>query len=158
MTPELDLGGSPLTPKSPSVLFPKTPIDPEVPPLGAIEEVQQDEHSDTRYTDSPAVLGADHTYPYAPHGHDNAGERSEKYLPSHAYAPGPGRNRERDIDPFTVFVGGLDTVGMNAWDEERLQNVFGQYGHIEDIKVVRPSESHRRLFYVLHRLMYMPEQ
>ncbi|KAH8099297.1 hypothetical protein BXZ70DRAFT_291551 [Cristinia sonorae] len=41
-------------------------------------------------------------------------------------------------DPFTIFVGGLDMFGSVAWDEARLKSVFGRYGEVEDIQVVRP--------------------
>ncbi|THH19048.1 hypothetical protein EW146_g2051 [Bondarzewia mesenterica] len=44
----------------------------------------------------------------------------------------------KDLDPTTIFVGGLEMYGSNAWDENRVKGVFGKYGDIADVKVVRP--------------------
>jgi RNA recognition motif-containing protein len=43
------------------------------------------------------------------------------------------------FDPTTIFVGGLETHGRCTWDEERLRRVFGQYGEIAEVKLVRPG-------------------
>lgn len=46
----------------------------------------------------------------------------------------------RELDPTTVFVGGLEMYGMNAWDEAKLHDLFGRYGNIENIQLVCPCE------------------
>ena len=44
------------------------------------------------------------------------------------------------FDPTTtIFVGGLEIHGRCTWDEERLRRVFGQYGEIAEVKLVRPG-------------------
>ncbi|TFY80307.1 hypothetical protein EWM64_g3702 [Hericium alpestre] len=43
-----------------------------------------------------------------------------------------------ELDPSTIFVGGLEMHGPNAWNDDKVKFVFGGYGHIEDIKVVKP--------------------
>ena len=43
------------------------------------------------------------------------------------------------LDPTTIFVGGLDVHGRCTWDEQRLKRVFGQYGEIAEVKLVRPG-------------------
>ncbi|KAI0275047.1 hypothetical protein BC834DRAFT_27703 [Gloeopeniophorella convolvens] len=44
------------------------------------------------------------------------------------------------LDPTTIFVGGLEVHGRCTWDEQRLRRVFGQYGEIDEIKLVRPAQ------------------
>jgi hypothetical protein len=46
------------------------------------------------------------------------------------------RNR---VDPTAIFVGGLEVHGRCTWDEQRLKRVFGQYGEIVEVKLVRPG-------------------
>ncbi|KAG1774068.1 hypothetical protein EV702DRAFT_558139 [Suillus placidus] len=46
--------------------------------------------------------------------------------------------REGPLDPTTIFVGGLEMYGPNAWDEERVRNFFSRYGGVETVKVIRP--------------------
>jgi hypothetical protein len=43
------------------------------------------------------------------------------------------------FDPATIFVGGLEVHGRCTWDEQRLRRVFGQYGEIVEVKLVRPG-------------------
>ena len=43
------------------------------------------------------------------------------------------------LDPTTIFVGGLEAHGRCTWDEQRLERVFGQYGDITEVKLVRPG-------------------
>jgi hypothetical protein len=45
---------------------------------------------------------------------------------------------EKELDPTTLFVGGLELVGPGAWDEEKVENFFAKFGGLEDVKVVRP--------------------
>ncbi|KDQ63315.1 hypothetical protein JAAARDRAFT_374278 [Jaapia argillacea MUCL 33604] len=46
--------------------------------------------------------------------------------------------REREVDPTTIFVGGLEMYGPNAWDEQKVRTLFTRFGGIEDVKFVRP--------------------
>lgn len=48
---------------------------------------------------------------------------------------------ESEIDPTSIFVGGLEMNGPNAWDEERVKHFFSKFGPVEDVKVVFPSKS-----------------
>lgn len=48
-------------------------------------------------------------------------------------------NPHNVLDPTTIFVGGLDVHGRCTWDEQRLIRVFGQYGEIAEVKLVRPG-------------------
>ena len=47
----------------------------------------------------------------------------------------------RELDPTTVFVGGLDVSESNAWDEHRLRRIFDRFGRVENIHFVRPGAS-----------------
>jgi len=55
----------------------------------------------------------------------------------------PSRNprSDRDIDPTTLFVGGLEMFGPGAWDEEKVRLFFARFGGLESVKVVRPCRS-----------------
>ncbi|CCL98124.1 uncharacterized protein FIBRA_00118 [Fibroporia radiculosa] len=46
---------------------------------------------------------------------------------------------QRQVDPSTIFVGGLEMYGPSAWNEAKLRLLFGRFGHIESIQVVRPT-------------------
>jgi len=48
---------------------------------------------------------------------------------------------EREIDPTTLFVGGLEMYGPGAWDEEKVRKFFLRFGGLESVKVVRPGMS-----------------
>ena len=48
-------------------------------------------------------------------------------------------NLHNVFDPTTIFVGGLEVHGRCTWDEQRLRKVFGHYGEIDDVKLVRPG-------------------
>lgn len=48
---------------------------------------------------------------------------------------------DRDIDPTTLFVGGLEMFGPGAWDEDKVKNFFSRFGGLESVKVVRPCKS-----------------
>lgn len=50
-------------------------------------------------------------------------------------------NFGRELDLSTIFVGGLEMMGPQAWDETKVRRLFERYGRIEDIKYSRPSES-----------------
>ncbi|KAM5530507.1 hypothetical protein V8D89_015823 [Ganoderma adspersum] len=48
------------------------------------------------------------------------------------------RDWRREIDPSTVFVGGLDMPGRETWDENRLHRIFDRFGAVENVHIVRP--------------------
>lgn len=53
----------------------------------------------------------------------------------------PLTNRsDRELDPTTLFVGGLEMFGPGAWDEEKVKNFFARFGGLESVKVVRPCK------------------
>ena len=47
---------------------------------------------------------------------------------------------DRELDPTTLFVGGLEMFGPGAWDEEKVKNFFARFGGLESVKVVRPCK------------------
>lgn len=49
--------------------------------------------------------------------------------------------QERYLDPLTIFVGGLEMFGPHAWDEDRLWELFGKYGEVENVQLVKPRKS-----------------
>jgi hypothetical protein len=44
---------------------------------------------------------------------------------------------QREIDPFSIFVGALHP--NTRWTEARLAEVFGKYGHVEQVKLCLQS-------------------
>ena len=46
---------------------------------------------------------------------------------------------DRELDPTTLFVGGLETFGPGAWDEAKVENFFARFGGLESVKLVRPG-------------------
>ena len=46
----------------------------------------------------------------------------------------------KSVDPSTLFVGGLEMFGPNAWDEGKVRKCFENYGALESVKFVRPCE------------------
>ncbi|KAI0328514.1 hypothetical protein GY45DRAFT_998241 [Cubamyces sp. BRFM 1775] len=50
------------------------------------------------------------------------------------YPQGPAR----EVDPRTIFVGGLDMQSATPWDEGQLRHVFNRYGTIDNVQVVKP--------------------
>jgi hypothetical protein len=61
---------------------------------------------------------------------------------------------EREIDPTTLFVGGLEMYGPGAWDEEKVKIFFSRFGGLESVKVVRPGMSFRE-YGLVTRIIYM---
>jgi hypothetical protein len=57
----------------------------------------------------------------------------------HSYQSNLDRN-ERELDPTTLFVGGLETFGPGAWDETKVEKFFARFGGLESVKLVRPGE------------------
>ncbi|PCH34009.1 hypothetical protein WOLCODRAFT_160525 [Wolfiporia cocos MD-104 SS10] len=54
------------------------------------------------------------------------------------YEPSWSVNVEKEFDPNTIFVGGLDMYTSDTWDEGQLRAIFERYGQIENIQFVRP--------------------
>ena len=50
----------------------------------------------------------------------------------------PFRPREwaKEIDPTAIFVGGLEVP--DSWDEGKLRRVFGRFGSVEEVQLVKP--------------------
>jgi hypothetical protein len=46
---------------------------------------------------------------------------------------------DRELDPTTLFVGGLETFGPGAWDETKVEKFFARFGGLESVKLVRPG-------------------
>jgi hypothetical protein len=61
-----------------------------------------------------------------------------KFVPSYFREEARG---DSEVDPTSIFVGGLEMNGPHAWDEERVRRFFSKFGGVEDVKVVFPSES-----------------
>lgn len=56
------------------------------------------------------------------------------------YGNFPGYGAEKQVDPTTLFVGGLEISGPGAWNEDKVRTVFSRYGGLESVKFVRPSK------------------
>ncbi|KAJ7040393.1 hypothetical protein C8F04DRAFT_255421 [Mycena alexandri] len=54
----------------------------------------------------------------------------------------------KELDPTTLFVGGLEMYGSGAWDEERVSAFFGRFGGLESVKVVRPQNARSAFAFV----------
>lgn len=54
----------------------------------------------------------------------------------------------KELDPTTLFVGGLEMFGPGAWDEERVSAFFGRFGGLESVKVVRPRQSYSHFAFI----------
>ncbi|KAJ7161358.1 hypothetical protein C8R43DRAFT_331590 [Mycena crocata] len=54
----------------------------------------------------------------------------------------------KDLDPTTLFVGGLEMFGPGAWDEDRVSVFFGRFGGLESVKVVRPLNARAAFAFV----------
>lgn len=48
------------------------------------------------------------------------------------------KREERDIDPTTLFVGGLEYEGPGAWNETKVAEFFTRFGGVENVKFVHP--------------------
>lgn len=49
-----------------------------------------------------------------------------------------GHRGERELDPTTLFVGGLEMHGPGAWDEDKVARFFRRFGGLDSVKVVQP--------------------
>ncbi|TFK94408.1 hypothetical protein K466DRAFT_354209 [Polyporus arcularius HHB13444] len=63
---------------------------------------------------------------------------AQRMWADHAAPPPFLRDGPRELDPTTVFVGGLEASGPDAWDENKLRHTFGRFGNIENIHMVVP--------------------
>ncbi|KAJ7225256.1 hypothetical protein GGX14DRAFT_637859 [Mycena pura] len=54
----------------------------------------------------------------------------------------------KDIDPTTLFVGGLEMFGPDAWDEDKVSALFGRFGGLESVKVVKPINARAAFAFV----------
>ncbi|KIP10106.1 hypothetical protein PHLGIDRAFT_115741 [Phlebiopsis gigantea 11061_1 CR5-6] len=48
---------------------------------------------------------------------------------------------EKEVDPLWVFAGSLDTAGPDPWHEERVRDVFGKHGEIEEVQFIQPMSA-----------------
>lgn len=55
------------------------------------------------------------------------------------FLDGEDVEKRKEVDPTTLFVGGLELFGPGAWDEEKLTKTFSRYGGLEHVKIVRPG-------------------
>ncbi|KAH9049351.1 hypothetical protein EDB84DRAFT_1115251 [Lactarius hengduanensis] len=60
-------------------------------------------------------------------------------------------NTHNALDTTTIFVGGLEVHGRCTWDEHRLRRIFGQYGEIVEVKLVRPAHRKSAFAFVTYR-------
>ena len=61
-------------------------------------------------------------------------------MPPEDQGEASGASSGHFFDPKTVFVGGLDAFGPDAWGVDRLRAVFEKYGVVEDVKLICPCE------------------
>ena len=74
-------------------------------------------------------------------GDMNSANDYQNHTPSYMRVQIERDGERREIDPKTIFVGGLEIMGLEEWNEQRLRSVFGRYGTIVHVKYVRQSES-----------------
>ncbi|KAI9460562.1 hypothetical protein BJY52DRAFT_1362271 [Lactarius psammicola] len=60
-------------------------------------------------------------------------------------------NAHNSLDTTTIFVGGLEVHGRCTWDEQRLRRIFGQYGEIVEVKLVRPAHRKSAFAFVTYK-------
>ncbi|KAL0580804.1 hypothetical protein V5O48_001180 [Marasmius crinis-equi] len=46
---------------------------------------------------------------------------------------------DRLLDTTTLFVGGLETHGPEAWDETKVRNYFEKFGGLQDVRLIQPA-------------------
>lgn len=46
----------------------------------------------------------------------------------------------KKLEPFSIYVGGLDMMGPRPWDEQRVRDIFNKYGEIENIDFIKPGK------------------
>ncbi|KAH9004041.1 hypothetical protein EDB86DRAFT_3207589 [Lactarius hatsudake] len=60
-------------------------------------------------------------------------------------------NTHNALDTTTIFVGGLEVHGRCTWDEHRLRRIFGKYGEIVEVKLVRPAHRKSAFAFVTYK-------
>lgn len=112
-------------------LSPITPVTPKTTstflrtPRSSTGVIGIDDNASLRAYKSPGQYGTPRSSVDGPHPDENA--RFEE--------------SGKEVDRTTIFVGGLEMYGTNSWDEARLSGLFGKYGNIENIQLVRPRKS-----------------
>ena len=72
-------------------------------------------------------------------GSPHHGNGVRRVWTGHAPVPPFQRDSYRELDPTTVFVGGLEVQGPHGWDENKLRHIFGRFGIIENVHLVAPG-------------------
>ncbi|KAF8516726.1 hypothetical protein BU17DRAFT_67340 [Hysterangium stoloniferum] len=83
--------------------------------------------------------------PYNHHPYHNYPPRHQNHIQYH-HPPQMDEDHLPVLDPRELFVGGLNN---ETWTEERVKDVFGAYGTIEDLRFVRPgyhASMHKKAF------------
>lgn len=62
----------------------------------------------------------------------------------------------KSVDPTTLFVGGLEMFGPNAWDESKVRQCFEKYGPLDSVKFFRPYNSCSAFAFVKYKSMDGP--
>ncbi|KAJ7070828.1 hypothetical protein C8F01DRAFT_1107992 [Mycena amicta] len=52
------------------------------------------------------------------------------------------------LAPTSLFVGGLEMFGPDAWDEDRVAALFGKYGGLENVTLVKPANARAAFAFV----------
>ncbi|KAH9065766.1 hypothetical protein EDB87DRAFT_1679477 [Lactarius vividus] len=71
--------------------------------------------------------------------------------PARLYNENVDINTHNALDTTTIFVGGLEVHGRCTWDEQRLRRIFGQYGEIVEVKLVRPAHRKSAFAFVTYK-------
>ncbi|KAG2022988.1 hypothetical protein CC2G_000695 [Coprinopsis cinerea AmutBmut pab1-1] len=83
---------------------------------------------------TPKVANRTSTYPSTPVTWIEGERQRQALIPAEVPT-------QRTIDPTSIFVGGLDVLGVNPWTEEGVKEYFSRYGGLESVKFVRPFEA-----------------
>ncbi|KAH9178738.1 hypothetical protein EDB89DRAFT_1928239 [Lactarius sanguifluus] len=123
-------------------------------------------------TPAPSEPFVDLASPFAPRGFGNGHPRVGRGLnfydsftippapqwsdvrprrPAGLYNENVDINTHNALDTTTIFVGGLEVHGRCTWDEHRLRRVFGQYGEIVEVKLVRPAHRKSAFAFVTYK-------
>ncbi|KIY51237.1 hypothetical protein FISHEDRAFT_70880 [Fistulina hepatica ATCC 64428] len=124
------LGMSPITPKTPGVHFPVTPLTPNLN-LNSLNLKD--------YAGQGDIRGR-----FEHHKDDHISGLLNRY----EHPGDSARTSDRELDPTTLFVGGLEMYGPDSWDEGKIEQVFSCYGGLESVKLVRPANSRAAFAFV----------
>lgn len=127
----------------PSPVTPAFPVTPRTPSGGYAS------HADEMRKDAMYASAQGYSAPYAAvpgymtqivprQGYIIPQTFPAPYVTPHAFPMRRGFEeiQENMPDGRELFIGGLD---IETWDEERVRNVFGQYGTIEEMRFVKPG-------------------